>query len=84
MSFESFTKSCDYHKTFALVYNVIVVMLTMIPREFFIDFGEDNFRDFADGNRSKFILDLMTKDSYYEECLVEAVEAVVKFIYKLP
>lgn len=84
MSFESFIKSCDYHKTFALVYNCVVLMITMIPQDYFVDFSEDEYRDFAEGNRSKFILDNMNKDSLYEENLVEAVEAAIEFVYKLP
>lgn len=84
MPYENFTKSCNYHKTFALVYNVIVLMITMIPREYFAGFSEDQYRDFAEGDRSKFILDFMDKEPFYEECLVEAVEAAVEFIYKLP
>lgn len=84
MSFENFTKSCDYHETFALVYNVIVIMITKIPREFFVDFTEEEYRDFADGNRSKFVLDYMDKDQQYRDVLVEAVEAVVENIYELP
>lgn len=83
MSFENFAKSCDYHKTFALVYNVIVLMITTIPQDYFAKTSEDEFRDFAEGNRSKFILDNMNEDAYYAECLVEAVEAAVEFIYKL-
>lgn len=84
MTFESFAKSCDYHKTFGLVYHVIIVMMTMIPSENFVNLNEDEYRDVAEGNRSKFIRDYMSKDSYYRENLVEAVEAAVKFIYKLP
>lgn len=83
MTFENFAKSCDYHKTFALVYNVIVLMITSIPRSFFGDFTEDEYRDFADGNRSRFVLDYMEKDSKYNDTLVEAVETAVKSIYKL-
>jgi Ecdysteroid kinase-like family len=84
MSFENFAKNCEYHKIFALVYNVVVLMITMIPQDFFVDFSEDEFRDFAEGNRSKFILDNMKRDSFYEESLIEAVEAVIEFVYKLP
>lgn len=83
MSFESFGKSCEYHKTFVLVYNVIVLMIGMIRPQCFLDINEDEFRDFADGNRSRFILEFMDKDSFYEECLIEAVEAAIEFIYKL-
>jgi Ecdysteroid kinase-like family len=83
MSFENFAKSCDYHKTFALLYNVIVLMITKIPRDYFVDFSEDEYRDFADGDRSKFVLDYMEKDSHYRELLVEAVEAVVENVYEL-
>lgn len=83
MSFENFTKGCDYHKTFALVYHVIILMITLIPREYFVNFSEDEYREFAEGNRSKFVLDYMSKDLYFSERLVEAVEAAVKFIYKL-
>lgn len=83
MPFDDYAKSCNYQKTFALVYNVIVLMLTMIPREYFLSINEDEFRDFADGNRSKFILDFMNKDSFYEECLIESVEAVVEWIFEL-
>lgn len=83
MPFERYSASCDYHKTFALVYNVIVLMITRIPREYFIGATDDEFRDFAEGNRSRFILDFMTKDSIYSEVLVEAGEAAIEFIYKL-
>ena len=83
MTLESFLKSCDYHKTFAVVYNVIVVMITMIPQEFFVDFTEDQYRDFAEGDRSKFIMKLMDEDLIYEECLIEAVESAIEYIYKL-
>lgn len=84
MTFENFSQSCDYHKTFALIYHVIILMITLIPRDYFVSFSEDEYRDFAEGNRSKFVLDYMSKDLYFSECLVEAVEAIVKFIYKLP
>lgn len=84
MTLEKFINTCDYHKTFALVYNVIVLMITLIPREFFCGFTEDEYRDFAEGNRSKFVLDYMSKDESYENRLVEAVEAAVEFIYQLP
>lgn len=84
MPFDKFIKSCDYHKTFALVYNVIVMMISLIPREFFVNFSEEEYRDYSEGNRSKFVLDYMSKDSCYRERLVEGVEAAVKFIYKLP
>jgi Ecdysteroid kinase-like family len=82
MSFENFAKSCDYHKTFALLYNVIVLMITKIPRKYFVDFSEDEFREFAEGNRSKFVLDYMEKDAHYRELLVEAVEAVIEHVYE--
>lgn len=81
MPFERYSESCDYHKTFALVYNVIVLMITRIPRDYFVGVTDDEFRDFADGNRSRFILDFMTKDSSYSELLVEAVEAAIELIY---
>lgn len=84
MPFDKFSASCDYHKTFAIVYNVIVLMITRIPRDYFIGASEDEFRDFAEGNRSKFILDFMAKDLSYSELLVEAVEAAFEFLYKLP
>lgn len=84
LTLENFVKTCEYHKTFALVYNVIVLMITLIPRDFFVNFTEDEYRDFAEGNRSKFVLDFMSKDKEYETRLVEAVEATVEFIYQLP
>lgn len=84
MSLDDFTKSFAYHKAFALVYNVIVLMITLIPREYFSNFNDDEYRDFAEGNRSKFVLDYMNKDLLYEQRLLEAVEASIKFIYKLP
>lgn len=84
MSLDDFTNSFAYHKAFALVYNVIVLMITLIPREYFVNFNDDEYRDFAEGNRSKFVLDYMSKNSLYEKRLIEAVEASVKFIYKLP
>ena len=83
MSFENFVKSCDYHKTFAVVYRAIILMITTIPRDFFVKFSEDEYRDFAEGNRSKFVLDYMKKDALFSEGLIDAVEAAVKFIYKL-
>lgn len=84
MTFESFNKSCQHHKRFTLIYNVIIIMITMIRQEFFVNFSEDEYRDFAEGNRSKLIFDNMKQDSFYEECLVEAVEAVIEFVYKMP
>lgn len=83
MSFETFVKSCAHHKTFALVYNVILVMITTLPREYFVDGSEDDYRDFAEGNRSKLVLDYMDKDSHYHDHLIEAVEAAVEDIYGL-
>lgn len=83
MSFDDFTKSCSHHKAFALVYNVIVMMITRIPREYFSNFNEDEYRDFAEGNRSKFVLDYMSKDLLYEKCLIEAVEEVASFVFNL-
>jgi hypothetical protein len=82
MPFESFTKSCEYHKTFGLIYNVVVLMITMIPQDYFVDFSEDKFRDFAEGNRSRFILEIMENDDEYRESLVEAVEAIIEFAFK--
>lgn len=83
MSFESFVESCTHHITFALVYNVILVMITTIPREYFVDGSEDDYRDFAEGNRSKIVLDYMDKDVQYRLHLIEAVEAAVEDIYGL-
>lgn len=83
MTLENFIKTCSYHKTFALVYNVIVQMITLIPKEFFVNFNEDAYRDFAEGDRSKFVLEYMSKDADYEKRLVDAVEAAVEFILKL-
>lgn len=83
MSFDDYAKSCNYQKAFAYVYNVIVVMLTMIPCEYFLSISEDKYRDFADGDRSTFILDFMNKDSLYEQCLIEAVEAAVECVFEL-
>lgn len=82
MTPESFTKSCNFHKPFALVYNLIILMNTSMAREYFVDFTEDQYRDFAEGNRSKFVFDYMQKDPFYKECLVEAVEAVLEIFYK--
>ena len=83
MTVENFNKSCEYHKTFALVYNNIVLMMTSMKRENFVDFTEDEYRDFAEGNRSKFVFDYMLKDSFYKECLVEGVQAVVDHFYEV-
>lgn len=82
MSFKDFTQNCNYQKPMVLVYNVIVLMITMIPREYFIGINEDEYREFADGNRSKFILDFMNKDPFYSECLTEAVEAALESIFQ--
>lgn len=82
MTRESFIKGCKFHKPWALVYNLIVLMNTSMDREYFVDFTEDQYRDFAEGNRSKFVFDYMQKDSFYKECLVEAVEAVLEHFYK--
>lgn len=79
---ETFTKSCNFHKPFALVYNLIILMNTMMSREYFVDFSEDQYRDFAEGDRSKFVFEYMKKDPFYKECLVEAVEAVLENFYK--
>ncbi|CRK90554.1 CLUMA_CG004258, isoform A [Clunio marinus] len=84
MSFESFRKTCHHHKFFALVYNTVILMITMIPREYFIDLNDDENRDFFEGNRSKFVLNFMKKDEYYKENLIEAVESVVEFILSHP
>lgn len=81
MTPESFAKSCNFHKSFGLVYNLIVLMNTTMPREYFVDFSEDQYRDFAEGNRSKFVLDCMNKEPFYKECLIEAVEAVLAHFY---
>lgn len=64
MSQDSFVKSCDFHKPFALVYNLIVIMNTMIAREHFVDFSEDQYRDFAEGDRSKFVFTVRISSSY--------------------
>lgn len=84
MTFDSFVRSCQHHKQFTLVYNVIIIMITMIQQEFFVNFTDDEYRDFAEGNRSKSILENMKQDSFYEECLLEAVEAVIETVYKMP
>lgn len=83
MSFDDFARSCDYQKPFALLYNVIVLMLTTIPPEYFLTIGEDEYRDFADGDRSRFIIHFMNKDSSYAECLIEAVEVLLECVLKL-
>lgn len=82
MSFESFKNGCEYHKLVAFVYNAIVVQITHLPREHFESYTEDEYRDFADGNRSKHILKFMDKDSIYSDRLIEAVEDILNYLYK--
>ena len=83
MSFELFEKSCEYHKTLALIYNAVVVMITMAPPDYFTNFTEDQYKEYVEGNRSKFIFDIMEKDQVYRENLIEAIEAVIEFIFPL-
>lgn len=83
MSFESFVKSCEYHKLFALIYNAVVVMITMAPQDFFTDFTDDQYREYAEGNRSTFTFEIMENDQIYRENLIEAIEAAIEFIFSL-
>lgn len=82
MSEENFTKSCEHHKNLAIVYNCIIIMLTKAPQELFQGFNEQDFRDFAEGDRYRLVSKFMEKDSKYSELLTDAVTAVVELFYR--
>lgn len=77
MSKESLTKSCEYHKKFALVYKAIIQMLTKPPKELFNGFVEIDFRDFADGDRYRIVSSFMERDRRYNKLLSDTVKDIV-------
>ena len=77
MSKENLVKSCDFHKKFALVYKAIIEMLTQPPKELFDGFVEQDFRDFADGDRYRVVSIFMERDKRYDQLLSKTVKEIV-------
>lgn len=80
---ELFLQSCSYFKLVALVFSAIVVMLTMIPVDYFTSLEEKEYEQFMIGARDEKVFKLMDKDPYYSECLVEIVDEIIETIYNL-
>lgn len=82
MSKENLKKSFEHHKYLAIVYNCIIIMLTKVPQEFFDGFEEQDFRDFADGDRYRLVSKFMEKDLKFSELLTDAIKAVVEMFHR--
>jgi hypothetical protein len=78
MTVDDFLTGCEFHKKVLLVYKAIAVMLTQPSKELFVDFTEADYRDFAQGDRCRLVLEFMEKDEIFRETLIEAVQGIVE------
>ncbi|XP_070506316.1 uncharacterized protein [Chironomus tepperi] len=78
MNYEVFLQSCEYHKKVLLVYKTFVVSLTQVPQELFKNFSDDDYRDFASGDRYRLVKKFMEQDETFKERLLDAVGAVIE------
>lgn len=84
MPFESFLESYRYFTLTALIINTITVSLTLLPKDVMRNLNEQNtemFQKICNVDRKDFIFECMDSDPYYRECLVEAVEELIEFLY---
>lgn len=78
MSFDNYMKSCEYHKKFSLVYKTFVVTLVQVPYQLFNNFTENDYNEFASGDRYSLVRKFMEQDELFKERLLDAVDAVIK------
>lgn len=83
ISFEKFIKSCEYFKHVALVYNAISIMISHIPTKVYAQMSVEEFRTFTIVSRNEVVANFMQEDSFYNECVTEAVEQLVEYLYEL-
>lgn len=81
LSFVKFRASCGYFKLVALVYNAISVMVTHIPTSFFTQITPDEYEAFTLTNRNTFVAQFIDEDPFYKDCVTEAVDELVEYIY---
>ncbi|KAL7026863.1 hypothetical protein ACKWTF_005207 [Chironomus riparius] len=78
MNFNIFVQSCEYYKKVNLVYKSSVVSLTQVPQELFQNFTEDDYKEFASGDRYSLVKTFMEQDETLKERLIDAVGAIVE------
>lgn len=83
MTFAEFTESCDYFKCLPLVYNAISLMISHIPAEFYAQMTPEESDKFTVKDRNDVVAKFMDEDSFYRDCVVEAVEDIVEYFYKV-
>jgi hypothetical protein len=81
---EKFLESCKYFTLIPLVINCICAHLILIPPSFMKHLNEvdtEGFHKFCNVDRNEVILDRIDNDPYYRDCVVEAVEELVEYLY---
>jgi hypothetical protein len=79
MSFDSFTKSCEYFKHFAFVYNALATMITQIKPERLSKLSEEDYKAFIIFDRYSIVKKLMNEDQIYRKLVTESIEVLVEF-----
>lgn len=82
MSEENLLKSCNYHKHFALIFESVLSMYTRTPKDFFNEFTDEDYLNFADGDRSSYVLKSMNENTNFDKIISDVVSSIVE-LYKL-
>lgn len=81
MTFEMFRASCDYFNLMPIIYNAISLMISHIPTEFYTQMTLDQYEAFTVKNRNDVVNKFMDEDSLYRDCVIEAVEEIIEYLY---
>ncbi|KAL5281269.1 hypothetical protein ACFFRR_004965 [Megaselia abdita] len=85
-SLEEFIESCNYALLLPLVVDAVYKPLTKTPPGLFAELKVSDpakYVSICENDRTDFILDLMTKDSNYQDIMNEIVEDIVNHVYPI-
>ena len=83
ITFEEFKISCVEFMVLPLTINAVILTLTLMPSEYVkeLNLNSDNFYKICNVFRDDVVMDLIERDDDYKECLLEAIEELIEYIY---
>lgn len=84
LKWDAFKKTCDYYMLLPLVMSAMFKTLTHLPSDKLgkmMDYDEESYIRICNDFRDDLVLEYLEKDEFYRDCLVEAVEELIEFLF---
>lgn len=84
MSYKKFLESCEYFTLVPLIINPICLTLTLLPKDLMENLNNTNperFQQICNSDRKDLVFECMDTDPFYRDCVLEAVEELVEYLY---